>query len=177
MAKKTKKNNVKWIIRITLITFFISLFFSGLSEILIPNLNIFLGVVIVIIFVLIGVLFDMIGVAITSADDKPFHAKSSKKIRGAKTAVKLLKNADKVSSFCNDVIGDICGILSGSAGVTIANTIIKQTNFNPFLVTLLITAIIASLTIGGKAIGKSIAIKNNTQIVYTFSKIISCFYK
>jgi len=177
MAKKVKKSNTIWIIKITLITFFISLFFSGLSEIIIPNLNIVFGIIIVIVFVLIGVIFDMIGVAITSADDKPFHAKSSKKIRGAKTAVKLLKNADKVSSFCNDVIGDICGILSGSAGVTIANTIIKQTNFNPFLVTLLITAIIASLTIGGKAMGKSIAIKNNTQIVYTFSKIISCFYK
>lgn len=177
MAKKSKKNNTIWIIKIILITFFISLFFSGISELLIPKLNIFLGILIVVIFILIGVLFDMIGVAITSADDKPFHAKSSKKIKGAKTAVKLLKNADKVSSFCNDVIGDICGILSGSAGITIANSIINQTNFNPFLITLLITAIIASLTIGGKAIGKSIAIKNNTQIVYTFSKIISCIYK
>lgn len=177
MAKKNKKNNTSWIIKIISITFFVSLFFSGLSEMLIPKLNIFLGILIVVIFVLIGVLFDMIGVAITSADDKPFHAKSSKKIKGAKTAVKLLKNADKVSSFCNDVIGDICGILSGSAGVTIANIIITKTNYNPFMVTLLITAIIASLTIGGKAIGKSIAIKNNTEIVYTFSKILSCFYK
>lgn len=177
MTKKVKKSNTIWIIKITLITFFVSLLFSGFSEILIPKLNIILGILIVIIFILLGVLFDMVGVAITSADDKPFHAKSSKKIKGAKTAVKLLKKRDKVSSFCNDVIGDICGILSGSAGVTIASSIINQTNFNPFVVTLLITSIIASLTIGGKAIGKSIAIRNNTQIVYTFSKIISCFYK
>ena len=177
MTKKNKKNNTIWIIKITLITFFVSLFFSGLSEILIPRLNILFGIVIVIVFVLIGVLFDMIGVAITSADEGPFHAKSSKKIKGAKTAVKLLKNADKVSSFCNDVIGDICGILSGSAGVTIANTVIMKFDFNPFLVTLLITAIIASFTIGGKAIGKSIAIKNNTEIVDAFSKLLSYFYK
>lgn len=177
MSKKVKKSKTKWIIQITSITFLISLVFSGLSEILIPNLNIYIGIFIVIVFILIGVIFDMIGVAITSADDKPFHAKSSKKIKGAKTAVKLLKNADKVSSFCNDVIGDICGILSGSAGITITNSIINQFNFNPFTVTLLVTAIIASLTIGGKAIGKSIAIKNNTEIVYIFSKIISYFYK
>ena len=177
MSKKVKKSKTKWIIQITSITFLISLVFSGLSEILIPNLNIYIGIFIVIVFILIGVIFDMVGVAITSADDKPFHAKSSKKIKGAKTAVKLLKNADKVSSFCNDVIGDICGILSGSAGITITNSIINKFDFNPFTVTLLVTAIIASLTIGGKAIGKSIAIKNNTEIVYIFSKIISYFYK
>lgn len=177
MVKKNKKSNTLWIIKIILITFLISLFFSGISEMLIPKLNIFWGIIIVIVFILIGVLFDMIGVAITSADEGPFHAKSSRKIKGAKTAVKLLKNSDKVSSFCNDVIGDICGILSGTAGIAIANSIIIQTNFNSFAVTLLITAIIASLTIGGKAIGKSIAIKNNTEIVYTFSKIVSCFYK
>lgn len=175
MARKNKKNNTKWIIKITFITFLISLFFSGLSEILIPNLNIVLGVFIVIIFILIGVLFDMIGVAITSADESPFHAKSSKKVKGAKTAVRLLKNADRVSSFCNDVIGDICGILSGSAGITIATAIINQFHFNPFVVSLLVTSVIASLTIGGKAIGKGIAIKNNTEIVYSFSKVLSYF--
>ncbi len=179
MAKKNKKNknNVNWIIKVTLITFLISFFLSGISELLIPNLHIIFGITIVIIFILLGVLFDMIGVAITSASEKPFHAKSAKKVKGAKTAVKLLKNADRVSSFCNDVIGDICGILSGSAGITIANSIINTFNWNPFIVTLFITSIIASLTIGGKALGKSIAIKNNTQIVYNFSKIIACFYK
>lgn len=177
MAKKNRKNNTLWIAKITIITFLVSLLFSSFSEILIPKLNIFFGIIIVIIFVLIGVLFDMIGVAITSADDKPFNAMSAKKIKGAKTSVKLLKNADRVSSFCNDVIGDICGILSGSAGITITNSIIKQFDFNPFFVTLLVTATIASLTIGGKAIGKSIAIKNNTKIVYAFSKIVSYFYK
>ena len=178
MKKNDKKSRTNWIIKITLITFIISLIFSGISEVLIPNLNIFFGILIVIIFILLGVIFDMIGVAITSAsaNESPFHAKSAKKVKGAKTAVKL-KNADKLSSFCNDVIGDICGILSGSAGITIASNIINKFNFNPLIVSLLVTSIIASLTIGGKALGKGIAIKNNTEIVYTFSKLISKFYK
>ena len=173
MSKKNKNSNLNWIIKIVIVTFIISFAFSGVSEMLIPNLNIFFGILIVIIFVLIGVIFDMIGVAITSCEEVPFHAKSARKIKGAKTAVKLIKNADKMSSFCNDVIGDICGILSGSAGVAISNSLINNFNLNPFFTTLFITAIIASLTIGGKAIGKKIAINNNTKIVYVFSKIIS----
>lgn len=179
MAKNNKKSNNLWIIKITLITFIISLIFSSISESLIPNLNIIFGIVIVIVFILIGVIFDMIGVAITvsSANEVPFHAKSAKKVKGAKTAVKLLKNADKLSSFCNDVIGDICGILSGSAGITIATIIINKFNFNSLLVSLLVTSIIASLTIGGKALGKAVAIKNSTEIVYSFSKFVSNFYR
>lgn len=179
MAKNNKKSNNLWIIKITLITFIISLIFSSISESLIPNLNIIFGIVIVIVFILIGVIFDMIGVAITvsSANEGPFHAKSAKKVKGAKTAVKLLKNADKLSSFCNDVIGDICGILSGSAGITIATIIINKFNFNSLLVSLLVTSIIASLTIGGKALGKAVAIKNSTEIVYSFSKFVSNFYR
>ncbi|MEG0826090.1 MAG: hypothetical protein RR404_01330 [Bacilli bacterium] len=177
MAKKQKKSNWIWIIKITLLAFIISFIFSGLSEILISKINLIGGLAILIVFISLGVIFDMIGVAITSADEEPFHAKSSRKVKGASTAVKLLKNADKVSSFCNDVVGDICGILSGSAGVMIATTIINKFNINAFLVALLVTAIIASLTIGGKAIGKGIAIKNNKTIVFIFSKVLAVFYK
>ena len=87
------------------------------------------------------------------------------------------KNADKVSSFCNDVIGDICGIISGSAGVIIATFLANTFEINIFIVTLLVTAIIAALTIGGKALGKSIAINKSNYILYEFSKLVSHFYK
>lgn len=177
MAKKNKKGNTTWIIKITVITFVISLIFSIISETTIPKLNLMGGIVVLLLFVGLGVLFDMIGVAFTSVDEEPFHAKSSRKVKGASTAVKLIKSANKVSSFCNDVVGDICGILSGSAGVMIASTVINSSNFNPFIVSLIVTAIIASLTIGSKAMGKSVAIKNNEKIVFSFSKLISIFYK
>ena len=61
-------------------------------------------------------MFDMIGVAVTAADEQVFHSMAAKKIRGAKLAVKFKKNADKLSSFCKDVIGDICGNLVVSNG-------------------------------------------------------------
>lgn len=177
MAKKKKQNRTKWIITITISAFIISFIFSLLSETLIPKVNLFGGIIILILFILLGVIFDMIGVAVTSADDKPFHSMSARKVKGANIAVKFIKNADKVSSFCNDVVGDICGILSGSAGVMIATTLSTTLNINPLLMSLLVTAIVASLTIGGKALGKGIAIKNNTTILYTFSKIVSIFYR
>lgn len=173
--KNKQKVNYKWIIRITLLAFIISIVFSSLSEIFIKNVNVFLAVLILIVFIFIGILFDMVGVAVTSADEEPFHSMSSRKVKGAKQAVYFKKNADKVSSFCNDVIGDICGIISGSVGVTIS---ISLSNYIPlFVSSLLVTAIIAALTIGGKAIFKSVAINKSNEILYNFAKIASLFKK
>lgn len=176
MAKK-KKNNTKWLITITILAFTISFVFSLVSEITLSNVNLILGILILITFIALGIVFDMVGVAVTSGTESPLNAMSSKKIKGAKTAVSFKKNADKVSSFCNDVIGDICGIISGSAGVTITATISETYNLNIFWVGLTITAIIAALTIGGKAIFKGVAIKNSNKIIYITAKILSIFEK
>ena len=174
MAKK-KKNNTKWIITITLLAFTISFVFSLISEMTLREVNLVIGIIILLLFIGIGIIFDMIGVAVTSGTESPLNAMSSKKIKGAKTAVSFIKNADKVSSFCNDVIGDICGIISGSAGVTITAAISKTYNLDIFWVGLVITGVVASLTIGGKAICKSIAMKNSKEIVYFTAKVISIF--
>ncbi len=173
MKKNKKKNN--WIIIVTLLAFFISLLFSSLSQLLMPKVHIILGVIILLFFIALGIVFDMVGVAVTASNEEPLHAMNSKKIKGAKKAVNFKKNADKVSSFCNDVIGDICGIISGSAGVAITTTLSRILNINIFYVGLVVTAIIASLTIGGKAACKKIAINNSHKIVYTAAKIISFF--
>lgn len=176
MAKK-KKKNTKWLITITILAFFISFIFSLISEIALSKVNLIIGIIILITFIGIGIIFDMIGVAVTSTTESPLNAMSSKKIKGAKKAVSFKKNADRVSSFCNDVIGDICGIISGSAGVTITANISNMYNLNLFWVGLVITAIIASLTIGGKALCKGIAIKNSNKIVHFTAKVISIFEK
>ena len=175
MAKRNNGKNNNWFIKVTFLAFFISLGFSFISEITMPKVNIFVGIFILIMFIVIGIIFDMIGVAVTSTDEEPLNAMSAKKIKGAKKAVSFKKNADMVSSFCNDVIGDICGIMSGSTAVAISNSIAKSLAVSPFLVTLIVTAMVASLTIGGKAMGKSIAINNSTRILYYFSKVISIF--
>ncbi|MEG2379489.1 MAG: hypothetical protein RSB77_04635 [Bacilli bacterium] len=177
IKSKKKNSNVKWIIQIVLMAFFISLIFSFSSEIILNKVNTIIGVIILISFILFGVLFDMIGTAVTSADIKPFNSMSARKVKGAKIAVIFKKNADKVSSFCNDVVGDICGIISGSAGVIVAKAVSETINIDFFYVTLILTAIIAALTIGGKAIGKGIAMDNNTIILHSFAKFVSIFYK
>ena len=173
---KNKKRNT-WPIIVTILAFFISLLFSFISESIMPSVPILIGIIILITFILIGIIFDMIGVAVTSSNEEPLHAMSSKKIKGAKKAVSPKKNADKVSSFCNDVIGDICGIISGSAGVAVATSLANTYNLNIFYTTLIVTAIIAALTIGGKAFCKKIAINNNHKIVYLTAKVLSKFEK
>jgi len=173
---KKKNSNAGWIIKIIILAFVISITFSFASETILSNVGMVVGILILILFVMLGVIFDMIGVAVTSADIGPFNSMSAQKVRGADIAVKFKKNADKVSSFCNDVVGDICGIISGSAGVIVASSISNKFNFSDLPTTLVITGIVASLTIGGKALGKGIAINNNIAILHGFAEVVSMFY-
>lgn len=175
--RQIEKSNYKWVIQTTLMAFIISLIFSFISETTIPNVNIYIGIVLVILFILIGIIFDIIGIAVASADVKPFHSMNAKKVKGSDIAVELIKNAAKVSSFCNDVVGDICGIISGSASAIISVIISTTTHINIFVVTLVTTSLIAALTIGGKALGKTFAINKSNIIIYESSKFISYFYK
>jgi CBS domain containing-hemolysin-like protein len=175
IVKKTI--DLKWVFQISLLAFIISLVFSGGSNVILDNVSIYFGVLIILFFILIGVVFDMIGIAVTSADQKPFHSMATKQVKGSRTAVKLIKNAEKVSAFCNDVIGDICNIISGSAGAVVAVAITTKYNVDEVIAALFVTAIIASLTIGGKAMGKSFAINKSELIVYKFSKILNVFLR
>ncbi len=167
----------KWIATITTLAFVISFVFSAISEALIPNINLFFSSLLVLVVISIGVIFDMIGIATTSSDVKTFNSMATKKVQGAELAIKFIKQADKVSSFCNDVIGDICSIISGSGGAAISIIIALRYGWNVFLVTLIVTATIAGLTIGGKAAGKSFAVNKSDLILYEFAKILSYFYK
>lgn len=175
MNKKKINIDYIWIVKIIVMAFVISVVFTTISETVIPNVNIIIGIILTLIFIGIGVLFDMIGVAVTAADEKVFHSMSSQKVRGAKTAVKMKKNASKVSSFCNDVVGDICGIISGSTAAVISISLTSTFSFNSLLVTLIVMGVVSSLTIGGKAIVKGIAISKSNNILYRFAKIVSVF--
>ena len=176
--EKIKKETVdkKWIIIIVCISFTISFVFSLISQLTIPNLSLWLGILITLLFIAIGILFDIIGVSVTSADEKVFHSMNSRKVKGASVAVKFKKNADKVSNFCCDVIGDVCGIISGAAGTTITAILVSKFGFNLLFTGLVVAATIAALTIGGKAMGKSFAINKSNIILYEFAKFISNFY-
>lgn len=169
--------DIKWVITITILAFLISLVFSLVTELTMPNANIIIASLIIFLFIFLGMIFDMIGVAVAVADIDTFNSMAAKKVKGAKLAVILIKNASKTASFCNDVVGDICGVVSGSAGIALATIIAKTYDINIFIPTLIITALIAALTIGSKALGKSTAMNKSTVILFRFSKIISIFYR
>ena len=119
----------------------------------------------------------MIGLAVASSCVEDFAAMAARKVKGSKQAIALVKNADKLSSVLNDVIGDVCGILSGAAGACIVTKIAIDNagNFMAILIPSLIAAIIAGLTIGGKAMFKRVAIKHANSITLTFAKFIDFF--
>jgi CBS domain containing-hemolysin-like protein len=172
------KSRFKWVIIIVLWTFILSILISFISGILIGKVNLFFAFLILIIIILFGIIFDVIGIAVAAASETPFHAMASNKVPGAKEAIALIRNNDKVSNFCNDVIGDIAGIISGVATATIVIRIVKIYNLNNSLIlSFVITGIVAALTVGGKAVGKTIGIAKSKQIIHKVGHFISYFDK
>jgi len=163
----------KWIIKAFLMTFFIALIFSSISNIIIDNCNYIALIVLSILFIAIGIFFDIIGTAVLTAEESTFHARCSKKLSGSKESVYLIKNSSKIASICNDVIGDICGIVSGSVGAILAIYISNVSNISVVISTLVISSLISSLTVGGKAIGKKYAIKKSDNIITTVGRVIN----
>lgn len=172
-ARRARTKQIKWVVTIFLVTILVSGLISFLSDEIMERSNMAVAFMILLIIVSIGILFDIIGVATTSADEKPFHSMAAKKIPGAHEAIVLLRNAERVSSICNDVVGDICGVVSGSASATIAAQVLNHFSFTwPQVATLLMSALVAGLTVGGKAVGKTFAIKSCTSIVYGVGRVI-----
>lgn len=167
-----------WTIKIFFITLFISAGVSVAAEYFISKLSLIAAVGVLAALILIGILFDIIGVAFASCDQKPFMAMSSKKDAKAYYALKLLKNADIVSNFCNDVIGDICGIVSGAAGAAIT---LKAIAFNAsipeIIISIIMSSLIAASTVAGKAWGKKLALKKSKDIVLSVGSVMHIFKK
>ena len=142
------KEQIKWFIQVFIMTFILSMLFSYISANGVSNISLIPAILILILVIGIGIFFDIIGVAVTVANEHEFHAKASKKIEGSKASIKLIRNAPKVANICADVIGDICGVLSGA---------------------------IRALTVGGKALGKGVANNNSTKIVHAVGIVLNKF--
>ena len=182
MKKKNDKNKnpkneaIKWFFTIFIITFVLSMTFSYVSTTSINGLATLPALIVLIAVILVGVVFDIVGVAITCATEEEFHAMASKKVKGAKKAIKLIRSAPKVSNICNDVIGDICGVLSGAISAMLTVKITQSLGLS-FDIQFIMSALVASITVGGKALGKSFAQTKCTDIIYAVSKILSIFEK
>lgn len=177
-AANTKNVDVGWVVKTVVITFTMSGVFNLLSNGIMEGAAIWAACLVLFAIILTGIIFDIIGVAVTTADEPPFHSMAARRISGANRAIALIRAKDKVSNFCNDVVGDICGIISGSASAAVvAYVLAVNPNINSFLLSLVTTAFVASLTVGGKAMGKSVAMKYSNQIVYSVARIMSIFGK
>ena len=172
--KENDHSKIKWFIQVFITTFILSICFSYISTYGVSNLNLMSSIIILIAVIGVGILFDIIGVAVTVAKEEEFHAKATKKVNGAKTSLKLIKNASKVANICADVIGDVCGVLSGAVSAMIAAKLAENIGTDLQFV---VSAIVASLTVGGKALGKEVANKNSTKIVHFVGTMLSKVYK
>ncbi len=175
---KKEHNHYRW----ALTAFVMAVALSGLlslsSEAILENAGLLLALLILALFIGLGILFDIIGVAVTAADPRPFHSMAAHKEKGAKEALKLLRNADRVSSVCNDVVGDICGIVSGTTTAVIVVRL--QTAFalpESVLLSVAVTALVSGLTIGGKALGKTVALNKSTSVVYWVGRFLHLFHR
>jgi len=174
MAKK--KTGIKyWALKIFIITLILTAGVSVAAESLMGRLPIAAAAFIIVFIVLTGVVFDIIGIAFTRCDAAPFVAMASRKIRRAKSAIRMLKNADVVSSICSDVVGDICGIVSGAAGAAVAVKAALAGGWDQMVWAIILTSVIAALTVAGKAAGKTIAISKSKEIVSFVSSVVMVF--
>lgn len=163
----------KWITTTFGITIGISATMSFVSNEILSAGGMALSFAVLLVIVLLGIIFDIIGVAVTAAEERPFHSMAAKKVPEAMVAIRMLRKAERVSSFCNDVVGDICSVISGSASAVIVARVVMGTQ--PVIadvIQLFMSALVAGLTVGGKAFGKSIAIGNSTAIIHTAAKLI-----
>ncbi|SFF54525.1 hypothetical protein SAMN05216353_101211 [Halobacillus alkaliphilus] len=177
MDNKLKKS-LKFSLSIAVITFVLAAIFSVISSSVLSGVMWIIGLVIVFIIVFTGVIFDMLGIAATAAHEKPFHAMASEKVSGAKEAIIIVRNADRFASFCNDVIGDISGIVSGTASAIVVLQVANVLGYSDgstvqITISVILTSVVAALTVGGKALGKFFAINSSTKIIFFAARVIA----
>ena len=169
-SKNKKKSGCSWALRVFLLAVALSALLSFFSSTALEGTGYAVAIIVLAVFIALGIVFDMIGVAVTAADPKPFHSMAAHKEKGAKEAIRLLKNTNQVSSFCNDVVGDICGIVSGSTAAVIV--VERDLSTTSILISIAVTALISGITIGGKALGKTVAINECTGVVYRVARLM-----
>lgn len=153
---------------------------GGGSEIFMARMSIFWASVFLLVVVLVNIAFDIIGMAATAASEAPHHARAANRVFGAKHGVQIVRNADVVANFANDVVGDITGTVSGAMAASIVVDLIR---YSPHLsaseiwLNTLMLALVASVTVTGKAAGKTFAIQEADRIVAAVGGVLATLEK
>ena len=178
-AKKKNRTNpqYQWVAVVFCLSVSLSAVLSLLSETALDGAGYAVALGVLAVFIGLGIVFDIIGVAVTAADPRPFHSMAAHREKGAKEALFLLRNASRVSSVCNDVVGDICGIVSGATGAVIVARLQKGLNLESVLISVGVTALISGATIGGKALGKPFAMNQSKRVVHLAGRFLHLFHR
>jgi len=173
-SKIKKKKAYGWIVKVSLLTFVLAILMSTLSEAVLRNVALVPALSVLLLIILVGVISDTIGIAVAAAKEQPFHSMAAQNIPSARYSVSLVRNAGPVSNFCNDVIGDIAGIVSGAAiAIILVQIMALGLPFvNLATLSVVLSGIVASITVGGKAIGKELALSNWEGIVGFVGKVL-----
>lgn len=175
--KKKKKKQGSWPLRVFLLAVALSAVLSFFSSTALEGADYAVAIIVLAVFIGLGIIFDMVGVAVTAADPKPFHSMAAHKEKGGREAIRLLQNANQVSSVCNDVVGDICGIVSGATGAVIVARLQKGLDLENVLISVGVTALISGATIGGKALGKPFAMNQSKRVVHLAGRFLHLFHR
>ena len=175
--KSGESSPYRWALTVFCMAVALSAALSLASESVLSGAGVAVALLILALFIILGIVFDVIGVAVTAADPRPFHSMAAHKEKGAKETLSLLRNASHVSSVCNDVVGDICGIVSGATGAVIVTRLQNALSVKSVLISVAVTALVSGLTIGGKALGKTFAMKQSTKVVYWAGRFLHIFHR
>lgn len=165
----------KWTIIVTILSFILSMFFSFVTSVAMKSLTVFFAFVLLFVIIAINIVFDMVGTAVQSAEEEPFHSLAARKVAGAKESISVIRHAPQLANMCCDVIGDIAGIISGATTALIVAELVAMFELRGMLPSLILTGLVGALTIGGKAMSKGISMQNGNYIVFIVGKIMYFF--
>jgi hypothetical protein len=165
----------KWTVFVLVLSFVLSVFFSFITSVATESLTISLAFVLLLIIIAVNILFDMVGTAVQSAEEKPFHSLAARKVSGAKESISVIRHAPQLANLCCDVIGDIAGIISGATTALIVTELVAKFHLRGMLPSLILTGLVGALTIGGKAMSKGISMQNGNSIVFIVGKMMYFF--
>lgn len=162
----------KWTLIVLVLSFALSVFFSFVTSSAMKSLSLFFAFVLLLLIIAVNIIFDMVGTAVQSAEEKPFHSMSSRKVPGARESISVIRHAPQLANMCCDVIGDIAGIISGATTALIVAELVSVFSWSGMLPSLVLTGLVGALTIGGKAMSKGIAMQNGNTIVFVVGKMM-----
>ncbi len=168
-----KQINYQWIVTISFVTLIIAMLLSYFSLIFMGIVSLIGAILLLLVIISLGIFFDLLGIAVTAANETPFHSMASAKVKGARESIFIIRNASSVANFFNDVIGDIAGIISGSASSAIIIKLLIDSKGQRLVTSIVLGGLIAAFTVGGKAYGKEIALRHSNAIVYRIGILLS----